>query len=193
MIGLVRGLWNVMAPGKVVVGLLALILLQGIGFGVVSWKLSHRTEQLEDMTTLRKEERANHLITKANFRAAMVQAELDQANAIAARETEWRKKSDASETTIRNELGSALAAADAYLARLLAARPGGAGAGSAPGRDEAARAAPVAAEPSGAGGMSVMDESDVRICTVNTVKARGLKALYEGLRAESQRPAKGAE
>lgn len=35
----------------------------------------------------------------------------------------------------------------------------------------------------GASGMSVMDENDVRICTINTMKAKGWQDFYEGLRA----------
>jgi hypothetical protein len=173
----------------IVGGMLALILLQAIGFGVVSWKFNHRTEQLEDMTALRLTERSNHRQTKANYRAAMAQAKLDQAAAIAARETQWRTQSNATETKIRDELGTALAAADAYINRLRSAAKAGTGAGGGTGANQTAGAATLAAQPVGPGGMPQLDASDVRICTVNTVEYRQLKALYEKLRAESRQAA----
>jgi hypothetical protein len=38
-------------------------------------------------------------------------------------------------------------------------------------------------DPNGTSGMSVLDESDVQICTINTLKAKGWQDFYEGLRA----------
>jgi hypothetical protein len=184
-----RAIARLFAGNPVIGGMLGLILLQAIGFGVQSWKLSHRTKQLETMTSLRLAERENHRLTKGSFRVAMAQAELNQAAAIAARETQWKEMSDAKEQAIQLELGRALNDADAYINRLRDAATARTRVASGAGRNQTTPLAGPAAEPARSSGMSELDSNDVRICTVNTVEYRQIKALYEELKVKSEAPA----
>jgi hypothetical protein len=189
MIGLVRSVLGLAGGKWLLGGSIAIILGLSGWLAVEKWQHAGTKNDLTAMTSLRKEERSNHRQTKAYYRAAMAQAKLNQAAAIADREAQWRNQSNATETKIRTELGSALAAADAYVARLRTAAKAGAGDTGGTIETQTAGAAPIATQPFGPGGMPQLDGNDVRICTVNTVEYRQLKALYEQLRAESQKPA----
>ena len=54
---------------------------------------------------------------------------------------------------------------------------------SSTGRSGAGEVATGSVDPNGTSGLSVLDERDVQICTINTMKAKGWQDFYEGLRA----------
>jgi hypothetical protein len=121
------------------------------------------------------DEQGAHIATKAGYVNAQKVAADMNAKQVERIESERKEIASAKDAEIRSGIDRAIADAR----RVWAAR-------AAKGVASSASASEIATGPvdtNGAGGMPVMDESDVRICTVNTMLAKGWQDFYEGLRA----------
>lgn len=118
-------------------------------------------------------ESAAHIATKVDYaNAQKVAAEINKKQ-VARIESERREIANAKDSEIRSGIDRAVADAR----RMWAARAVESfTAGSA-----ASETATSPVDPHGASGMSILDESDVRICTINTLKAKGWQDFYEGV------------
>jgi len=128
-------------------------------------------------------ERAAHIATKDRYAAAQAQATAKAVATARTIETHWRQTNEDTETALRSELDRALASVD----RLRQPQAGRA-AVRATGRPDPAPTATAPADPAGAGPLPQLDDSDLRICTENTVKARGWQVYFNGVSAALQEP-----
>jgi hypothetical protein len=123
-----------------------------------------------------KAEIAAHVATKNSYRVAQAISSAKQAAEKERIETQWKANANDAQTTIRNHLDIALASLRAQT------RAGAASRGSG------AYQTGIAASPADigrAGSMPELDaaqftDDDMRICTINTVKAHGWQGFYGG-------------
>jgi len=116
-----------------------------------------------------------HSATVAAYTGAQIAAKALNAAKVAQIESERREMAYVKDTEIRGRIDAAVADAR----RVWAARA----AQSFASGSTASEVAASSVDTSGASGLSVLDESDVRICTINTMKAIEWQGFYKSLRA----------
>ena len=113
----------------------------------------------------------NHRATKDNYAKAQIEAARKVQAEKARIETTWKEKANEAQTRATGSI----AAARAELVRWQANRKP---VGRPSGGTCAGETATIAADAGGQDRMSLVDNSDLRICADNTMKAIGLQALY---------------
>lgn len=126
-------------------------------------------------------EKSAHALDIANFRSAMATAKATNAATVRTVETDTSKITEDKQHDLEAQLAAARAAADDYARRL---RTGTATAAKGdPGEGSLPQTASAPGGIVGAGTVPVVDDSDLQICSVNTVKAKGWQSWYTEVRA----------
>jgi hypothetical protein len=122
-----------------------------------------------------------HEQTIANYRAAQATAKATNVATVGAVETDTSKITEDKQHDLEAKLADARALAADYARRLRAGETGAAK--GDPGQGSLPQASGAPGSPIGAGTVPVMDDSDLQICSVNTVKAKGWQDWYSEVRA----------
>jgi hypothetical protein len=140
---------------------------------LLAWGL--RVDHLREEARLEtKAEIAAHIATKDGYRKVQALAAAKQAAEKLRIETQWKANANDAQNTIRNRLDVALASLRTQTGAGVASRGGG---------TSKTDIAASAADPIGAGQMPELvaaqfSDADMRICTINTIKADGWQGFY---------------
>jgi len=159
--------WKLIAGG---VGALVLVTLLLIAKG-----------DARHYKALWQQEQTAHALDVANYRSAMATAKATNATTVRTVETDTSKITEDRQHDLEAQLAVARAAAADYARRL---RTGAATVAKGdPGQGSLPQAASATGGIVGTGAVSVVDDSDLQVCSVNTVKAKGWQSWYTEVRA----------
>lgn len=155
-------------------------IVGGLAIGLVALTIVILRADVQHYKKLLTAEKSAHALDVANFRSAMATAKATNVETVRAVETDTSKITEDKQHDLETQLASARAAADDYARRLRTEASANKGAA---GQGDLSQTAGTSGGIVGTGSVPVMDDGDLQICSVNTVKAKGWQDWYGQVRA----------